>query len=280
MESGPPIRPETDPVLRFDHVSFSIEGRAILSDVSFTVRRGRTRVIVGPSGAGKSTILRLLLGLIRPDSGAIYVEGRDIARLGRDALDEVRGRMGMVFQEGALFDSLTVGENVAFALLNLKRHRAKRRHRSEIAQVEALRLLDLVGLDADLLDRMPDELSGGMQRRVAIARALAGSPEILLYDEPTTGLDPTSIEQVTDVMLQLRDRLHIASVVVTHHIPDALKVGDRFSLLSEGRVVFDGTGLEMLAARDEGVVDFLRPFRRLMSVARDRLAEAEAEEAS
>jgi phospholipid/cholesterol/gamma-HCH transport system ATP-binding protein len=258
-----------EPVIRFDDVHYAINGHVVLGGVSFAVRKGRTRVIVGPSGTGKSTILRLLLGLIRPQRGRIFVDDCDITHLKHDDLDAVRQKMGMVFQHGALFDSLTVGENVGFALINI--------HRRPIEEVEGevRRLLELVGLDPELIDAMPDQLSGGMQRRVAIARALAGSPEILLYDEPTTGLDPIAVEQITDVLVRLRDKLGITSIVVTHHIPDALKVGDRFLLLNRGRVQFEGPGPHLLASRAEAVVEFLRPFRHMMELASEEFAEAE-----
>ncbi len=255
--------------IRFEDVSYSIDGRLILDRVTFEVPVGRTKVIMGPSGTGKSTILRLILGLIKPQSGRILVDGQDITRLKRRPLDALRQQMAIVFQDGALFDSLTVGENVAFTLL----HTHRRSH--DEVEPEVVRLLEMVGLDAYVLDLMPDQLSGGMQRRVAIARALAGQPRILLYDEPTTGLDPVSVEQITDVMVNLRERFHITSIMVTHHIPDALKVGNRFVLLDQRRVHFDGTGNELLTSEDPQVVEFLRPFRGMMAAASAKLAEAD-----
>ncbi len=257
------------PAIQFDDVWYSIGGKPVLCGVTFDVPRGRTKVILGPSGTGKSTILRLLLGLIRPDRGHVLVDGRDITALSRRELDGVRHGMGMVFQDGALFDSLTVGENVGFALMHIRRWPIER------VAAEARRLLELVGLDADLADNMPDELSGGMQRRVAIARALAGEPSILLYDEPTTGLDPTSVEQITDAMLSLRERLHITSVVVTHHITDALKVGQRFVMLGDGVVQFNGSGTELLASAHPAVVHFLQPFRDSVRAAMEHIEDAD-----
>jgi phospholipid/cholesterol/gamma-HCH transport system ATP-binding protein len=255
--------------IRFEDVWYSIGEKPVLCGVTFDVPRGRTKVILGPSGTGKSTILRLLLGLIRPDRGRVLVDGREITTLSRRELDAVRHGMGMVFQDGALFDSLTVGENVGFALMHILKWPMAR------VDSEARRLLDLVGLEPDLADNMPDELSGGMQRRVAIARALAGEPSILLYDEPTTGLDPTSVEQITNVMVALRERLQITSIVVTHHITDALKVGSRFVLLGDGVAQFNGSGPELLASTHPAVVDFLQPFRESVRAAMEHIEDAE-----
>jgi phospholipid/cholesterol/gamma-HCH transport system ATP-binding protein len=243
-------------MIEFRDVIYSIGGRRILTDVSFVVGAGETRVILGPSGSGKSTILRLLLGLVRPDSGAILVEGDDLTRVGEEKLRRVRQMMGMVFQHGALFDSMTVGENVGFSLLEHERieeDEVERRVRDILRQV---------GLEEDLVDRMPDELSGGMQRRVAIARALAArDPRILLYDEPTTGLDPQAAQRISDLIVHLRDAYGKTSLMVTHDIADAYKVGNCITLLHEGRVVFDGDPSELDRAETTVVNEFLAPFR-------------------
>ena len=170
--------------------------------------------------------------------------------------------MGMVFQQGALFDSMTVGENIAYTLL-------EDNHGDEGEIERVIRsYLSLVGLDPDLIDRMPDELSGGMQRRVAIARALAArDPNILLYDEPTTGLDPQSAERITDLIVQLRDKMGKTSIMVTHDIADAFKAGDGITLLDKGGVVFDGTAQELAAAQTPFIGEFLAPFRKSVSAA-------------
>lgn len=244
-------------MIEFRDVVYSIGGRRILTDVSFVVGAGETRVILGPSGSGKSTILRLLLGLVRPDSGAILIEGEDLTRVREDRLRQVRQMMGMVFQHGALFDSMTVGENVGFSLL-------EHEHMAEDEVEHRVRdILRQVGLgEEDLVDRMPDELSGGMQRRVAIARALASrDPRILLYDEPTTGLDPQAAQRITDLILHLRDAYAKTSLMVTHDIADAYKVGNCITLLHEGRVVFDGEASELDRAENPVVNEFLAPFR-------------------
>ncbi len=252
-------------MIEFRNVVFSIGDHAILLNVSFRVERGQTRVILGPSGSGKSTILRLLMGLWQPDSGSIHVDGEDITRAAPERMREIRRAMGIVFQHGALFDSMTVGENIGYTLLEDK-------HDEEEIEEAVAKYLAMVGLDPGLRDRMPDELSGGMQRRVAIARALAArNPEILLYDEPTTGLDPQSAERITDLILHLRNTMGKTSITVTHDIADAFKVGNRITVLDRGVVVFEGTPEELNAAEDPFIADFLAPFRKAVAAARLRM---------
>ena len=254
-------------MIAFSKVNYSIDGRGILYDVSFRVEPGQTIVILGPSGSGKSTILRLLLGLVIPDSGSIHVNGTDITQVDDEAMRQIRQRMGMVFQHGALFDSMTVGENVAFSLLEHSRPPEDELERSVRSH------LDLVGLDPNLLDRMPDQLSGGMQRRVAIARALAArDPVILLYDEPTTGLDPQSAERITDLIVHLRDTMGKTSIMVTHDIADAFKVGNVITVLNEGRIAFDGTPAELASADAPFIREFMAPFRKAVDAASRRFA--------
>jgi phospholipid/cholesterol/gamma-HCH transport system ATP-binding protein len=249
-------------MIEFRNVDFSIGERLILSGVSFGVRRGETRVILGPSGSGKSTVLRLLLGLAFPDRGSIVIDGEDITAVNEEARRRIRQKMGIVFQQGALFDSMTVGENVGFSLLE--------QVGADEEEVErAVRhFLSLVGLDENLIDRMPDELSGGMQRRVAIARALAArDPKVLLYDEPTTGLDPQSAERITDLIVHLRDTMGKTSIMVTHDIADAFKVENRITMLNEGRVVFDGPAMDLDRAESPFITQFLAPFRKSVAAA-------------
>jgi len=237
-----------------------------LGEVSFTVPRARTRVILGPSGSGKSTILRLLMGLWKPDAGAILVDGEDVTSVMPARLQQIRRRMGIVFQQGALFDSMTVGENVGYTLI-------EDGHVEEDEIEGTVRsYLSLVGLDTNLVDRMPEELSGGMQRRVAIARALASrDPDILLYDEPTTGLDPQSAERITDLIVRLRDTMGKTAVMVTHDIPDAFKVADQITVVDQGRVVFEGTPTELAAADTPFIGEFLAPFRKSVTAASQRV---------
>ena len=253
----------------FDRVSYEIGGRTILENVSFTVQAGSTKVVMGPSGIGKSTILRLLLGLIVPRSGDIIVLGKSMVRAAKDERNELRRRIGMVFQNGALFDSLTVGENVGYSLIE--------HGHVPLEEVEprVRRVLKLVGLDPDvLLDSLPDELSIGMQRRVAIARALASNdPAVMLYDEPTTGLDPISVEMITDIIVRLREELHVTSIAVTHEIPHALKVGNRFLFLYDRRVSFDGTAEELAHSQVPELLRFLEPFKVSLAQAFHSFAE-------
>jgi phospholipid/cholesterol/gamma-HCH transport system ATP-binding protein len=249
-------------MIRFEHVDFSIGGRQILRDVSFHVPKGTTKIILGPSGIGKSTALRLILGLARPDRGDISVDGQSVVRADRDELNAIRQNIGMVFQDGALFDSQTVGENVGY-------WRFENSDESD-EQIEAVarEKLALVGLDPDLIDAMPDELSIGMQRRVAIARALAsGHPKIILYDEPTTGLDPNALELVTNAILRLRDDLGMTAIVVTHQLPDALKVGTDYLFLFDRTVHFEGDARALAQSRDPELVSFLEPFKKSLTAA-------------
>jgi phospholipid/cholesterol/gamma-HCH transport system ATP-binding protein len=249
-------------MIGFRNVCFSIDGRPILEDLSFDVPQGRTTVILGPSGSGKSTTLRLLLGLARPDSGSIVIDDIDITGVPEGQLRLIRQRMGVVFQQGALFDSMTVGENVAFSLIE---HADVPEEELERTIREHLRL---VGLDPELIDRMPDQLSGGMQRRVAIARALAArNPQILLYDEPTTGLDPQSAERITDLIVELRDRMQKTSIMVTHDIADAFKVANSIAVLNEGRLVFEGSPAQLAETNESFINEFLAPFRKAVKAA-------------
>lgn len=254
-------------MIEFRDIIYSIGGRRILTDVSFVVGAGETRVILGPSGSGKSTILRLLLGLVRPDSGAILIDGEDLTRIKQERLRQVRQMIGMVFQQGALFDSMTVGENVGFSLLE------QDRMGEDEVESRVHEILRQVGLGVDLTDRMPDELSGGMQRRVAIARALAArDPRILLYDEPTTGLDPQAAQRITDLIVHLRDAYGKTALMVTHDIADAYKVGNCITLLHEGRVVFDGDPGDLDRDTSPLVTEFLAPFRAAVALAATRIS--------
>jgi len=256
-------------MIEFQDVNYTIGDRLILSGVSFAVKRGETRVILGPSGSGKSTVLRLLMGLVQPDSGNIIIDGEDIAAVDEEQRRRIRRKMGVVFQQGALFDSMTVGENVGFSLLE------QADADEEGVEGTVKHFLSLVGLEEYLIDRMPDELSGGMQRRVAIARALAArDPQILLYDEPTTGLDPQASERITDLIVQLRDTMGKTSIMVTHDIADAFKVGNRITMLHEGRVVFDGPAADLNRAQTPFITQFLAPFRKAVAAASAPVAAA------
>ena len=263
------------PIIVFDQVCLAFDDKVILRDVSFTLKTGHTKIFLGASGAGKSTILRLILGLLKPDAGQIFVNGERVDNMPEDDLMRVRHDLGMVFQEGALFDSLSVRGNVGYKLyeeLNWKPADADQR-------VEEV--LGFIGL-AEFIDRMPSELSGGQRRRVAIARAMAAKPQILLYDEPTTGLDPITSITVDDEIIKLRDLEGISSILVTHQLRDAFYVAEHtgkrngrevtfekasaakcdeaeFIMLRDGGIAFEGNAGELraAAAHDPYVAAFL-----------------------
>ena len=221
-------------MIDLEDVHLAFGEKVILDGIWLEVDRGETLVVMGGSGTGKSTILRIILGLLEPDAGSVYVHGVNIVHAGQEVLDQVRGEIGMVFQGGALFDSLAVGENLGFRLHD----------KGELSELEIDRLVDeklsFVNLEPHVKNLMPAELSGGMRKRVAIARAVMGSPRIVLYDEPTTGLDPITSETINMLIKKLRDQNNVASIVVTHDIGSALTVGDRFAMLKEGHIIFEG----------------------------------------
>jgi phospholipid/cholesterol/gamma-HCH transport system ATP-binding protein len=242
-------------MIRFDNVTFSYGDEPVLRDVSFHVAPGETVVIFGVSGSGKSTVLKLVAGLVRPQSGRIVINGRDMTRASESEWGKLRPKIGFVFQGGALFDSMTVGENVGFTLLE---HTDKPLDEIEATVRETLRFLNL---SEDLVDILPDTLSGGMQRRVAIGRAVAAvDPLMMLYDEPTTGLDPISTQAIAEMILKLQQVKGVSSIVVTHQIADAFEVTDHFIVLHDGGVAFDGKGQDLVNSQDTKVRNFLAPF--------------------
>ena len=220
------------PIVVFDQVWLAFDEKVILRDVSFTLQTGHTKIFLGASGAGKSTILRLALGLLKPDQGRIFVNGEEIEAMGEDELIRVRADLGLVFQEGALFDSLTVGENVGYKLSE-----ELRRPRTDV-DARVREVLGFIGM-TEFIDRMPSELSGGQRRRVAIARAMAAKPRILLYDEPTTGLDPITSLTVDEEIIKLRDLEEVSSVLVTHQLRDAFFVAEHTATKTDSHVAFD-----------------------------------------
>jgi phospholipid/cholesterol/gamma-HCH transport system ATP-binding protein len=220
------------PVVVFDKVSLAFDDRVILKSVSFTLLAGHTKIVLGASGAGKSTILKLMLGLLKPDGGVIWINGERVDELDEDQMMRVRADMGMVFQEGALFDSLTVRENVGYKLYEETDLPLEQVH----ARVEEV--LGFIGL-AEHIDKLPSALSGGQRRRVAIARAMAAKPRLLLYDEPTTGLDPITATTVDEEIIKLRDLEEVSSIVVTHQLRDAFYVAEHTALRRAGEVAFE-----------------------------------------
>jgi phospholipid/cholesterol/gamma-HCH transport system ATP-binding protein len=260
------------PIIVFDRVSLAFDEKVVLRDISFTLIKGHTKIFLGASGSGKSTILKLIVGLLRPDSGVIWVNGERVDDKSETDLMKVRADLGMVFQEGALFDSLTVAENVGYKLLEegLPEDRVWRR----VDEV-----LGFVGL-GEFADRMPSELSGGQRRRVAIARAMSYKPRILLYDEATTGLDPITADTVDNEIIKLRDLEEISSIVVTHQLRDAFRIATHeavrhgsgiriapagpdkaeeaeFIMLKDGGVAFEGHAAELRGTTDPYLRSFL-----------------------
>src|SRR6187549_2860401 len=222
--------PETDvEMIVIKHVSLAFDDTVVLRDVSFTLRRGHTKIILGASGAGKSISLKLILGLLKPDAGEVWVNGRRVDQLSEEEMMKVRADLGMVFQEGALFDSLTVAENVGYKLYE------ESRTSSDEVRRRVEEVLGFVRLD-DQVDKMPSELSGGQRRRVAIARAMSFRPGILLYDEATTGLDPITATTIDEEIVKLRDVENVSSIVVTHQLRDAFFVATHEAVRRAGRI--------------------------------------------
>ncbi|HSF25794.1 MAG TPA: ATP-binding cassette domain-containing protein [Blastocatellia bacterium] len=261
--------------IEFENVTMAYGDRKILDDVSFSVNPGETKIVMGGSGTGKSTILKLVLGLIKPQSGRILVDGDDIAQMDERELTEERKKIGMVFQEGALFDSLSVYENVGFRLFE-----------QEVPEREieeaVLRMLRFVNLE-HTINMMPAELSGGMRRRVGIARALVGSPQLILFDEPTAGLDPPTARTILELAIKLRDLEGVSSIFVTHRLEDIKQlstnyatinedgeivfqsedsrlclVNTQFIMLKDGKVSFSGTDEQLWESDDPYLKDFFR----------------------
>jgi phospholipid/cholesterol/gamma-HCH transport system ATP-binding protein len=263
----------TSPAVVFDKVAFAFDEQVVLRGISFTVPKGSMKILLGPSGAGKSVVLKLILGLLRPDSGRIFVNGQRIDNMSERDLMRMRADIGMLFQQSALFDSLTVADNVGYRLYE-ETNMPKEQVRSRIEEV-----LTFIGLE-ECIDRLPAELSGGQRRRVAIARAMAPKPSLLLFDDPTSGLDPIISTTVADEIVKLRDLECVTSVVVTHQMRDAFYVATheavrtngrvqiqevaqpqprhaQFMVLHEGRIHFEGTAAELRASQDSYLQEFL-----------------------
>jgi phospholipid/cholesterol/gamma-HCH transport system ATP-binding protein len=238
--------------LEFQNVSMSFDDHAVLKDVSFFVDQGETAVIMGRSGVGKSVSLKLLLGFLEPDAGRIFVAGQDVTGWTEAQFEKIRRRVTMVFQSGALFDSLTVAENVAFPLVGRSDEGTPEEIDSKVK--ELLAMLEV----AEFADRLPSDLSTGTKRAVAIARALAENPEAILYDEPTTMVDPLMAAHVSDLILKLKKTLKKTSIVVTHDTHLGKKLADRVIFLQDGRVAFFGTWQELEASQDAFLRNFLQ----------------------
>ena len=238
-------------MIRLNNVKKCFGDKEALKGISLTIQRGETIAIIGGSGSGKSTLLRLMIGLDRPTSGAIHIGDENIAVLDEDALDRVRLRMGMVFQYSALFDSMSVGENVAFGL---REHTHK--SEEEIRRIVREKLA-LVGLP-DAAGLMPQELSGGMKKRVGLARAIATDPEIIFYDEPSSGLDPIMTAKIDELIIDMQKKLGVTSVVVTHDMASASRIADRIAMIYDGELIAVDTAARFQDIADERVQAFFR----------------------
>jgi phospholipid/cholesterol/gamma-HCH transport system ATP-binding protein len=267
----PAARPPDEPAVVFEDVSLGFEGKPVLEGISFQVRHGETRILLGPAGVGKSVLLKLTNGLLRPDSGRIFVFGKEISAMREEDLFEIRGAIGTVFQEGALFDSLTVRDNVGYRLL--EEHIPDEEVTSRVT--EALRFVEL----EHTLTQFPSQLSGGMRRRVAIARAIVTHPKLILYDSPTGGLDPITSTTIIELVMKQRDVSHTSSIVVTHRLQDAFMLATHhfsreenhmvplgehqadpntsFMMLYQGRLVFDGTTAELVHSEDPFIKEYI-----------------------
>jgi phospholipid/cholesterol/gamma-HCH transport system ATP-binding protein len=260
-----------EPVVVVDDVSIIFDVKPVLQNISFTVQRGETRIILGPAGGGKSVLMKLVNGLLKPDTGSIHVFGHDVARMREVDLFKLRSRIGMVFQESALFDSLSVADNVAYRL-----------HEDHIPEEEVharvVEALQFVALE-NTIEKFPPELSGGMRRRVSIARAIISKPDLILYDSPTGGLDPITSTTIIDLVIKQRDVTQTTSLVITHRIQDAYLLArsrfntqtgkveqipnngiddsTKFLVLNEGKVVFDGTTEELVHSNDPWLKEYL-----------------------
>ncbi len=237
-------------LLRDVHKRFG--SQVVLDGVDFEVREGETVALLGPSGTGKSVLLKHVIGLIRPDVGEIFVDGKDVCRLKRKELSELRSQIGYVFQNGALFDSMNVFENVRLGITDEDKYADLEYCRQRVSEC-----IRLVNLPADTIAKYPAELSGGMRKRVGIARAIAGKPKYLLYDEPTSGLDPVNADIIDGLVQRLDNELGVTSVMVTHDVRGAFRVADRLALLSEGKIVMQGTPKEFLESKNPKVREFL-----------------------
>jgi phospholipid/cholesterol/gamma-HCH transport system ATP-binding protein len=237
-------------MITINNIFKSFENRLVLKGVNLQIDKSTTMVIMGASGCGKSVLLKLVTGLLKPDNGEIWIDGKEITELTEKQMSNVLQNIGMVFQSGALFDSLTVGENVGFSLT-----RHTKMSKSEIAKISAEKL-EMVGLNG-IENMMPSELSGGMRKRVSLARAISMNPQIVLYDEPTTGLDPLMSDEINTLINKLHDELKVTSIVVTHDMKSAFTVATKMAMLKNGEIVASGIPEEIRSSTNPWVADFV-----------------------
>jgi phospholipid/cholesterol/gamma-HCH transport system ATP-binding protein len=248
--------------VRFLHVEKAFGEKRVYSDLTLSVRRGEVLTLLGGSGSGKSVALKLLIGLLPADAGSIEIDGLDVARFSEEEFLPIRRRISMLFQSSALFDSLSVGENIAYPLQILGGF-APGEVRDRVAQ-----RLEMVGLPGTE-DMMPSDLSGGMRKRVGLARAIVADPDMILYDEPTTGLDPVNTRRVNELILSIQERLHVTSLVVTHDLASAFMVSNRLAMLFEGRIVANLTPEEFRRTPERAVQEFIRAMPPVGEMTRD-----------
>ncbi len=242
----------SEPIVAVIDLHKSFGTLKVLNGVSLSVPRGKTLGVLGRSGTGKSVMLRIIIGLVKPDSGSVRINGQDIAGLALDKLGEIRKKMGFLFQHAALYDSLTVGENIRFPLDHHRKDMTRSEQNDRVNQ-----LLAEVGMEGNQ-NKMPSNISGGMQKRVGLARALALEPELLMLDEPTAGLDPISSGEIDDLVLKLKAEHNMASIVVTHDLHSAKAISDRLALLDKGNVIIEGTFDELRQSDERFVREFLK----------------------
>ncbi len=241
----------TEHIIEVRELFKSFEEKPVLRGVNLVVKRGESMVVIGGSGTGKSVLIKCIIGLLSPDKGEIYVDGEEVSALREKELNELRKKFGMLFQEGALFDSLTVWENVGFGL---KQHAGLKDGEIKGIAIEKLKLVGLTGVE----NLMPSELSGGMKKRVSLARAICTEPKILLYDEPTTGLDPIMADAINELIIRLREKLQVTSIAITHDMVSAYKIADRIGMLYQGKIIEVGTPEEIRNTSNEIVRQFIQ----------------------
>ena len=244
------MSPAAPPMIDVQDLYKSFNGFPVLKGISLQMAEGTTTVVLGGSGSGKTVLMKHIMGLFKPDQGRVVVDGQDVSTMGRQELSTFRERMGMVFQSAALFDSMTVGDNVAFPL---REHHLLPEKEIADKVKQTLAVVDL----HDVENKYPAELSGGMRKRVGLARAIIRDPKIVLYDEPTTGLDPLTTESVDEMILSARERLHVTSVVISHDVGSAFHIADRIAMINEGRIVAEGTPAEVRKSQEPFTRQFL-----------------------
>ncbi len=242
----------THPKILMKDVHKSFGSKKVLQGINLEVRQGESLVIIGGSGTGKSVTIKSVLGLVKPDSGEIYVDGEDITNLSARAREAQMEKFGMLFQGGALFDSLTVWQNIAFTLIQ-----GPQKFSPEDAKAVAVDKLKQVGLSADVADLMPSELSGGMQKRVGLARAITGKPEIIFFDEPTTGLDPIMADVINDLIVKCTRELGLTTMTITHDMASVRKIATRVAMIHEGKIIWDGSAQFIDSSGNEYVDQFV-----------------------